>query len=116
VLVPNQVHIFDHRRPDHRRPVTTFAHLLSDLAAGSDKRDLTHLEAIVALHDLERGKPAGSIEQFRERCLRNAELRCMHHHVFSLDLLEKALRHARFRPLYRTGSWENHLFIFACRD
>jgi SAM-dependent methyltransferase len=111
VLVPNQVHTFD-----HRRPVTTFAHLQSDLEAGTDESDRTHLEEIVALHDLKRDKPAGSIEEFRERCLRNAELRCMHHHVFSLDLLEEALRHARFRPLYRIGSWENHLLVFARRD
>jgi SAM-dependent methyltransferase len=110
VLVPNQVHTFD-----HRRPVTTFAHLQADLTAQTDESDLTHLEEILALHDLERDKPAGSIEEFRGRCLRNAEMRCMHHHVFSLDLLEEALRHARFRPLYRNGLWENHLLVFARR-
>jgi SAM-dependent methyltransferase len=110
VLVPNQMYTFD-----HRRPVTTFAHLLADLSAGMDESDLTHLEEIVALHDLERDKPAGSREEFRERCLRNAEVRCMHHHVFSLDLLERAVRHAGFRPLYRHGSWDNHLLIVARR-
>jgi SAM-dependent methyltransferase len=110
VLVPNQVHTFD-----HRRSVTTFAHLQADLAAQTDESDLTHMEEILALHDLERDKPAGSIEEFRARCLRNAEMRCMHHHVFSLDLLEQALRHARFRPLYRNGLWENHLLVFARR-
>jgi SAM-dependent methyltransferase len=110
VLVPNQVYTFD-----HRRPVTTFAHLEADLAADKDESDLTHLEEILALHDLERDKPAGSLEEFRERCLRNAEMRCMHHHVFSLDLLEQALRHARFHPLYRTGVWDNHLLVFARR-
>lgn len=110
VLLPNKVHTFD-----HRRPVTTFAHLEADLAAGIDESDLTHLEEILELHDLERDQPAGSIEEFRERCLRNRELRCMHQHVFSLDLLEQALRHACFRPHYRTGSWENHLLVFAQR-
>ncbi|HZD46033.1 MAG TPA: methyltransferase domain-containing protein, partial [Acidobacteriaceae bacterium] len=82
VLVPNQVHTFD-----HRRPVTSFAHLEADLAAQIEEDDLTHLEEIVALHDLDRDKPAGSHEEFRERCQRNEEVRCMHHHVFSLDLL-----------------------------
>jgi SAM-dependent methyltransferase len=110
VLVPNQVHTFD-----RRRPVTTFSHLQADLAAQTDESDLTHLEEILALHDLEMDKAAGSLEEFRERCLRNAEVRCMHHHVFSLDLLEQALRHAGFRPLYSNGLWENHLLIFACR-
>jgi SAM-dependent methyltransferase len=110
ILVPNQVHTFD-----HRRPVTTFAHLQADFAAGTNEGDLTHLDEILALHDLERDRPAGSPEEFRERCLRNRELRCMHHHVFSLELLDQALRHAHFRPLYRTGGWENHLVVFARR-
>jgi SAM-dependent methyltransferase len=110
VLVPNQLHTFD-----RRRPLTTFAHLEADLASNTDESDTTHLEEILALHDLELDKAAGSPEEFRARCLRNAEMRCMHHHVFSLDLLEQALRHARFRPLYRNGLWENHLLLFARR-
>jgi SAM-dependent methyltransferase len=110
VLVPNRIHTFD-----HRRPVTAFAHLEADLEANTGEDDMTHLEEILSLHDLERDKPAGSPEEFRERCLRNADLRCMHHHVFSLDLLEQALRRVRFRPLYRTDLWDNHLLVFAQR-
>lgn len=111
LLAPNPVLTFD-----HRRPVTTLTHLEADKAANADESDMTHLEEILALHDLERDKPAGSVEQFRGRCLQNRELRCMHHHVFSLELLEQALRRASFRPLYGTDRWENHLLVFAQRD
>lgn len=110
VLVPNQKYTFD-----HRRPVTDFAHLKADHAANTDEDDLTHLDEILALHDLEMDAPAGSPEEFRARCLRNRENRCMHHHVFDLDVLEQSLRHAHFRPLYRTALWDNHLLIFGTR-
>jgi SAM-dependent methyltransferase len=110
IAVPNQKGTFD-----HRRPVTSFAHLEADLVANTAEDDLTHLEEILALHDLEMDKPAGSPEDFRARCLRNAEVRCMHHHVFDLALLDRALRHAGFRPLYGTDVWDIHVLIFAQR-
>lgn len=108
VLVPNRIHTFD-----HRRAVTNFAHLEADLAADTDESDMAHLEEILSLHDLAMDKPAGSLEEFRTRCLRNAEVRCMHHHVFDLALLDQALRHTGFRPLYGTDRWENHVLIFS---
>jgi SAM-dependent methyltransferase len=108
VLVPNRSQTFD-----HKRPYTSFAHLAEDLAAGTDETDLTHLEEILALHDLEMDPPAGTPEQFRARCLRNAENRCMHHHVFSMGVLEQALRATQFRPLYSTEAWSLHILVFA---
>ena len=110
IAVPNRLHTFD-----HRRPVTRFAHLEADLAANTDDSDMTHLDEILALHDLEMDRPAGSPEEFRERCLRNLEARCMHHHVFDLPLLDRSLRHAKFHPLYRTDVWGLHVLIFARR-
>jgi SAM-dependent methyltransferase len=111
LLAPNPRLTFD-----HRRPVTTLAHLEADLAADTQEDDLTHMEEILALHDLERDKPAGSIEHLRERCLRNTELRCMHHHVFNMQLLQQVMKRAHFRSLYCTDRWENHLLVFARRD
>ncbi len=111
VLLPNPVHSFD-----HRRPVTSFAHLQADFAASTGENDQTHLEEILALHDLERDPPAGSAEMFRERCLKNAENRCMHQHVFSLELIGQAMRAAGFRNLYQTDRWGHHLLTFANRS
>jgi SAM-dependent methyltransferase len=111
IAVPNQLQTFD-----HRRPLTTFAHLEADLAASTDESDTTHLEEILTLHDLEMDKAAGSPEEFRARCLRNREARCMHHHVFDLALLDRSLRYAGFHPLYGTDVWGIHVLIFARRS
>lgn len=110
VLVPNPAHTFD-----HRRPVTTMTHLESDLAANTSESDMTHLEEILALHDFEMHNPTGSVDEFRDRCLHNLSNRCMHHHVFGLELLETVFRSGRFRPLYLTSVWSPHLIIFARR-
>lgn len=73
----------DYRRTfDHRRSPTPIEHMLEDYELGRDERDLTHLAEILELHDLSRDPPAGSIDHFRQRSLRNFENRCLHHHVF----------------------------------
>jgi SAM-dependent methyltransferase len=95
VLLPNKAHTFDHRRPD-----TTFAHLQQDFQNDVQDDDRTHLDEILAVHDLELDKPAGTAEQFRERSLRNIENRCLHHHVFSPGLLREVLHSAGFEVLY----------------
>lgn len=109
VLVPNREKIFD-----HRRPYTSFEHLRQDQLENRDESDLTHLEEIVALHDADMW-PVGTLEEFRERCLHNLENRCMHHHVFSLDVLEQAFRATHLRPIYRSDLWGHHLIMFATK-
>lgn len=81
LLLPDKRHTFD-----HRRPVTTLAHLMADFKAGMAEDDLTHLPEILALHDLERDPDAGDMEAFKARSLRNVENRCLHHHVFDARL------------------------------
>jgi len=72
---------------DHRRPVTTLAHLQADFDRHTGEDDLTHLEEILSLHDLRRDARAGTAAEFRARSRRNAENRCLHHHVFDSALL-----------------------------
>jgi SAM-dependent methyltransferase len=81
LLLPDKRSTFD-----HRRPVTTLAHLIADFNAGTTEDDLTHLPEIMALHDLKRDFEAGGMEAFKSRSLRNAENRCLHHHVFDVRL------------------------------
>jgi len=82
VIVPDRRWTFD-----HRRPLTTFEHLEADYRSGVSEDDLTHLDEILALHDLELDPPAGSHEEFRKRCLSNASIRAMHHHVFNPETM-----------------------------
>ncbi|MFV0495916.1 class I SAM-dependent methyltransferase [Mycobacterium sp.] len=92
LVLPNKKSNFD-----HRRPVTKFEHLLEDFANDVGEDDLTHLDEILALHDLKRDPPAGDLENFRKRSLKNVENRTLHHHVFDVPLIEKVLAHVGFK-------------------
>jgi len=72
---------------DHKRSVVKFEHLLDDYNNGITEEDLTHLDEILELHDLQKDKAAGTLEQFKERSLKNFENRCLHHHVFDSAVL-----------------------------
>jgi SAM-dependent methyltransferase len=71
---------------DHRRPVSTMDHLISDFNVGMQEDDLTHMPEIIELHDLDRDPEAGDLASFKERSLLNAKNRCFHHHVFDTQL------------------------------
>jgi SAM-dependent methyltransferase len=88
LLLPDKRHTFD-----HRRPVTTLAHLIADFNAEMAEDDLTHLPEILALHDLERDPDAGDMDTFKARSLRNMENRCLHHHVFDTHLAAELVTH-----------------------
>jgi len=77
LIVPHRDATFD-----HRRPVTTIEHLREDAARDTPEGDLTHLDEILRLHDLERDPGAPSRETFEQRCREVMATRAMHHHVF----------------------------------
>lgn len=94
LVLPNKATNFD-----HRRPVTKFDHLLDDFAQDVGEDDLTHVEEILALHDLQMDPPAGDLENFRKRSLKNVENRTLHHHIFDEPLIHKLLKHVGFDVL-----------------
>jgi SAM-dependent methyltransferase len=84
LVLPNKDFCFD-----HNRPITKFSHLLDDLRNNVQEDDLTHLNEILELHDLTMDLPAGNIEKFKSRSLKNSVNRALHHHVFNVALLEE---------------------------
>jgi hypothetical protein len=44
---------------------------------------------VLILHDLSKDPGGLNFNEFKERSLKNIENRCLHHHVFDLNLLEK---------------------------
>lgn len=84
---------------DHNRPVTTFQHLKDDYVSKTTESDLTHLEEILALHDLSMDPPAGDLENFRKRSLDNFHNRTLHHHVFDEKLIREVLDHFSFEVI-----------------
>lgn len=78
---------------DHRRPVTSLAHLIQDFEHQVTEADMTHLEEILRLHDLAKDPGAGAFESFKQRSKRNLENRCLHHHVFDTRLAVEVIHH-----------------------
>ena len=96
---------------DHRREITDFSHLIRDLENNVGEDDLTHLDEILELHDLPLDPPAGTIEQFKARSLRNIENRCLHHHVFDLDLLLRIYEYFDITPIQSTTTEKEYCLI-----
>ncbi len=84
VIVPNKNVCFD-----HKRDYTSLEHIMSDYRRDMDEGDLTHLDEILSKHDLSMDLPAGTIDQFRERSMKNHSNRTLHHHVFSEKLMHE---------------------------
>jgi len=94
---------------DHRRGTTPFAHLRDDHQRGVGEDDLTHLDEILALHDLSMDPGAGDPTAFRARSLRNAENRALHQHVFDARLVDQVLGHVGIRVCYTDAAPPFHI-------
>lgn len=108
LILPDPQHTFD-----HRRPVTTLDHLREDRTGNRAESDATHVPEVLALHDLDRDPWAGSAENFRERVSRNAENRCIHHHVFNLSLITAMLADVGWHVLATEKARPLHLIALA---
>jgi SAM-dependent methyltransferase len=100
---------------DHRRPVTTLAHLRGDLERGTTEEDLTHLDEIVSLHDVSRDPGLADLDELRERATRNHELRSLHHHVFDSRLALASVAEAGFVPLCVEALLPYHVIVAAAK-
>lgn len=98
---------------DHQRPVTPLKHLAQDFEGSISEADLTHLPEILQLHDLTLDPLAGGPEAFRRRSLRNAENRCLHHHVFNTELVVRMLDHLRVQVLDVQLALPYHIIVLA---
>lgn len=98
---------------DHRRPVTPLAHLVADFKRNMGEDDLTHLDEILALHDLARDPEAGDFATFQARSSRNAENRCFHHHVFDTAAGVSLLDHMGLQVLAVEAMRPMHIVLLA---
>ncbi len=110
LILPNRRYTFD-----WRRPVTSLEHLREDFQRDTPESDLFHLGEVLALHDLSRDPPAGTPEQFKERCLKNAEFRAIHHHVFELETAAQLVKEVGF-SIVRQEVREIHLVTLASKS
>ncbi|MEA4937871.1 MAG: methyltransferase domain-containing protein [Paludibacter sp.] len=106
LVLPNKDFCFD-----RNRPVTQFSHLLDDYENNTQEDDLTHLEEIVSLHDLEMDKQAGTLEQFKARSLKNIENRALHHHIFDLELLREIYDYFNLEVLRTDQKGQDYIIL-----
>ena len=90
LILPNKKSTFD-----HRRPYTTFEHLIKDYQNNVSEDDLTHYDEIILLHDIEMDGFKNKNE-FIERSKKNYINRCFHHHVFDKKLIYNILNYTNF--------------------
>ena len=110
------VHIlpWKHATFDHRRPITPFAELVQHFEEDRDESDVSdHLDEVRAFYDLSRDVPAGTWDQFLERCAHHAENRALHVHVFDFQLLAQCMEHVGFRVLETQLVAPNHQLVLA---
>jgi rhamnosyltransferase len=91
LILPHKEYTFD-----WRRSATTIEHMRHDFEHNTPETDLSHLDEVLGLHDLSRDPPAGTPEQFKARCARNAEVRAIHHHVFVPETATQLLTEVGF--------------------
>jgi SAM-dependent methyltransferase len=84
LILPNKFANFD-----INRPFTTINHLIDDYENDITEADTTHLKEVLKLHNINRDPNAGSFKNFETRCYDNLRNRCIHHHVFSIQLLKQ---------------------------
>lgn len=110
IILPDKRYTFD-----HNRPITTFDHLLDDLENDVDETDLTHLEEILELHNLNKDLASGTKEQFKKRSLENHENRCLHHHIFDFELLKNIYNHFDIKIMNTTFAKPYHQIILGVK-
>jgi len=110
LILPDRQYTFD-----HKRPITTFEHLLDDYNKKIEENDLTHLNEILQFHDLSLDIPAGDLNNFKERSLKNMENRCLHHHIFDFALLEEILTYCGVKPKYKKFIQPYHQIVFGVK-
>lgn len=96
---------------DHKRPVTSFEHILQDYNNNITEHDLTHLEEILKLHDLSRDRRAGNYDNFKNRSSNNFKYRGLHHHVFDMLLIENMFNHCKITLVQNDVGKKNYYAI-----
>jgi SAM-dependent methyltransferase len=96
---------------DHRRKISSFSTILSQYEKDVGEDDLSTLPEILANHDLSMDPPAGTFRQFKERSLKNFENRCLHHYVYSPELLKEMCNFLNCKFIYTVTDKLNMWFI-----
>lgn len=96
---------------DHKREITSFNHLQDDYEKNVTEEDISHLEEILALHDLSMDPLAGDFGNFKNRSLKNYQNRCLHHHVFNMAILIKIFKYFNIKLLVKDYTYTDYIIV-----
>lgn len=105
-ILPNKEGTFD-----YKRPVTTIEHLIDDLKKNTPESDETHFEEVLSLHDLSKDPGGLESKEFKERTYKNLDNRCLHHHVFDLELLGQIAEYSSIEIILLAKFSKMHLVL-----
>lgn len=109
VIVPFKESTFD-----HKRPFTSFEHILNDYNKNIGEDDSTHFAESIELTDLSHPIINNiSKEDFIKRTNDNYQNRCVHHHVYSKEVLGKMFQHLGCKILYNDVYDNSQLLVIA---
>lgn len=100
---------------DHRRPVTSLAHLVDDFDSARGEDAPTHLPEMLALHGLRRDPMRASAADFEHWIRANETNRGAHHHVFDIALSVQMLTQAGFQVDDVQAAMPLHIFLLATK-
>jgi hypothetical protein len=106
IIVPEKSCCFD-----HKRDYSKFSTLLSQYEKNVGEDDLSTLPEILLNHDLSLDPPAGTYEEFKNRSLNNFNNRCLHHYVYSDELLMDICNYFKCKFIYKYTETSNRWFI-----
>jgi len=111
LVLPNKNFTFD-----HKRPITNFENILSDFENNIEENDLSHIDEILALHDLNKDPGISIYQEFKNRSYKNFENRCLHHHVFDENLLKEIFLYLNITTLAYEEAEPFNLIIFGQKN
>lgn len=89
-IIPDYQYCFD-----RKRPLTTIDHLIADYIEDVGEDDKTHIEEQKELHDWSYG----GHPQFYDLCEINDLTRVVHHHTFTIELVEELFAYCGFKKI-----------------
>lgn len=104
IIVPEKSCCFD-----HNRDISLFSVMLSQYEKNVGEDDLSTLSEILKNHDLSMDPPAGDFYNFTKRSLDNFNNRCLHHYVYSPELIAEICTYFNCKMIH---TFTEHLNIW----
>ena len=111
LVLPDKRYTFD-----HKRNYTSFEHLLDDYKNKITEHDNTHFQEVLALHDRTMDAGLAQVTSLESRLQQNYLNRCVHHHVFSQELVRELLTYCGFTMMHQQELSSFHLVAIAKKN